>query len=49
MPLGLRTLALALGKSAFFDILGAMLGGLMFITLLLAFLYLAYGRERKRS
>ena len=41
-------LMLAMTKGAFFDVLGAMIGGLMLITLILAFLYLVYGRERKR-
>ena len=41
-------LALAMTKGEFFNVLGAMIGGLMLITLVLAFLYLAYGRERKR-
>jgi len=45
----LAGLLAAIGKSAFFDIVIAMVSGLMFITLLLALLYLAYGREKKRS
>jgi len=49
--LGLRVkgLLLALTKSKFFSIVATMIGGLMVVTLLLAFLYIIYGRERKRT
>ena len=39
----------ALGKGAFFNVLATMIGGLMVVTLILAFLYVVYGRERRRS
>jgi len=39
----------AIGKGALFDVIMAMASGLIFITLLLALLYVAYGREKKRS
>ncbi len=45
----LVSLLLAVSKEGFFDIFATMIGGLVFITLLLAFLYLIFGRERKRS
>ena len=45
----LKGLILAVSKAAFFNIIKTMLGGLMFITLLLAFLYLIFGREKRRS
>ena len=45
----LKGLLLAVGKATFFNVIKTMLGGLVFITLLLAFLYLIFGRERRRS
>ena len=44
----MREFLLAVSKSAFFTAFKLMLGGLVFATLLLAFLYLVFGRERKR-
>jgi len=37
------------GKATFFNVIKTVLGGLVFITLLLAFLYVIFGRERRRS
>ena len=37
----------AITKSGFFDIIMTLASGLIFITLLLALLYLGYGREKK--
>ncbi|GEM_PF-2434887 len=45
----LSALVAAIGKDTFFIILNNMVSGLMLITLILAFLYLVYGREKKRS
>ncbi len=46
--MGLGKLVLAVSKSAFFSAFKIMLGGLVFIALLLAFLYLVFGREKRR-
>ena len=45
----LEGLLLAVGKATFFNVIKTVLGGLVFITLLLAFLYVIFGRERRRS
>jgi len=44
----LKELLLAVSKTAFFTACKLMLGSLVFATLLLAFLYLVFGREKKR-
>ena len=41
-------LLLAVSREGFFNVFATMISGLVFITLLLAFLYLIFGRERKR-